>query len=94
MYIYRIQKYIGAYIASLNGLDALIITAGVGCGSDEIRKKIIEGLSTFNLQIDDNINNNRIDVEENLKISTPNSIPIWVIPTNEEYAIAKEVNIL
>jgi len=91
MYIYRIQKYIGAYVASLNGLDALVITAGVGCGSDVIRKRIVAGLSVFNLYIDDNINDNRIDVMENLKISTQSSIPIWIIPTNEELAIAKEI---
>jgi len=91
MYVYRIQKYIGSYIAALSGLDALIITAGVGCGSDEIRRRIVLPLSTFNLQVDDNINGGKINVTENLKISTGSSIPIWVIPTNEELAIAKEI---
>ena len=91
MYVYHIQKYIGSYIASLDGLDALIITAGVGCGSDEIRRRIISGLVTFNLHIDDNINNGKIDIMENTKISTVNSLPIWVIPTNEELAIAQEI---
>lgn len=91
MYLYRIQKYIGAYVAALDGLDAIIITAGVGCGSDIIRRRIFEGLRLFNLFVDDSINNNRIDVDENLKISTPASKPIWIIPTNEELQIAKEV---
>ena len=91
MYVYRIQKYIGAYIAALDGIDAIIMTAGVGCGSDVIRKRIFSGLKSFGLEVDDNINNNRINVAENLKISTKSSKPIWVIPTNEELQIAKEI---
>jgi acetate kinase len=94
MYVYRIQKYIGAYTASLNGFDALVITAGVGCGSDEIRRRIVSRLGAFNLFIDDNINNGKIDVMENLKISTASSKPIWVIPTNEELEIAEEINVI
>jgi len=91
MYIYRIQKYIGAYVAALNGVDAIIITAGVGCGSDVIRRRIISGLNCFGLEIDDGINNNQINVDVNLKISTKSSKPIWIIPTNEELQIAKEI---
>jgi acetate kinase len=91
MYVYRIQKYIGAYIAALDGVDAIIITAGVGCGSDEIRRRIFSGLKYFGLEVDDAVNNNKINVAENLKISTRASKPIWIIPTNEELQIAKEI---
>jgi acetate kinase len=91
MYIYRIQKYIASYIGVLNGLDAVIITAGVGAGSDVIRQRIFKDLSYFNLHIDDNINNGRINVAENLKISAFGSVPIYVIPTNEDLQIAREI---
>ena len=67
------------------------MTAGVGCGSDVIRRRIFSGLKSFGLEVDDSINNNRINVAENLKISTKSSESIWVIPTNEELQIAKEI---
>ncbi len=91
MYIYRIQKYIASYIGSLNGVDAVTITAGVGAGSDIIRKRIFEGLSYFNLRVDPKLNDGRINVAENLKISAFGSCPIWIIPTNEELEIARQI---
>lgn len=91
MYIYRIQKYISAYIGILNGVDAIVISGGVGAGSDIIRKRIFENLNYFNLIIDNNINDNKINVNYNLKISGFGSVPIWIIPTNEELQIAKEI---
>lgn len=91
MYLYRIQKYIGSYVAALNGLDGLIITAGVGAGSDIIRRRIFEPLSYFNLKVDPKLNDGKINVEEELKISAFGSVPIYIIPTNEELQIATEI---
>ncbi|MEI7578981.1 MAG: acetate/propionate family kinase [bacterium] len=91
MYVYRIQKYIGSYAAALNGVDGLIFTAGVGAGSDYIRSRIISGLEFLNLRIAPQLNQGKINVAENLKISTQDSAPIWVIPTNEELQIAREI---
>jgi acetate kinase len=91
MYIYRIQKYIGSYIAAMDGLDAVVITAGVGCGSDVIRKRIFEKLAYFNLRVADGINAGRINVAENLRINAFGTVPIWIIPTNEELQIAREI---
>ena len=91
MFVYRIKKYIGAYAAAMGDVDGLIFTAGIGAGSDVIRKRIITGLEIFNLSIDDSINTGRMNVETPLKISTADSKPIWVIPTDEEYQIAKEI---
>lgn len=91
MFIYRIKKYIGAYAAVMGAVDGLIFTAGIGAGSDLIRKRIISGLDVFNLHIDEAVNNGRINVEIPLKISTKESKPIWIIPTDEEYQIAKEI---
>ena len=91
MYIYRIQKYISAYIGLLNGVDAIIISAGVGAGSDVIRERIFKDLTYFNLIIDKEINTGKINVDYNLQISSFASVPIWIIPTNEELHIAKEI---
>jgi acetate kinase len=92
MYIYRIQRYIGMYSASLHGIDALVFSGGVGTGSDIIRQRICEGLEYLGIKIDNKLNDNQQNVKSNLKISTNNSIPIWIIPTNEELQIAREVS--
>ncbi len=91
MYVYRIQKYIGSYAAALNGLDAIVVTGGVGAGSDIIRKRLFTGLDYLGLNIDDTINKGKINVAVNLKISSVTSKPIWIIPTNEELQIARDL---
>lgn len=91
MYVYRIQKYIGAYFAVLKGLDALIITAGVGQGSDVIRSLICRDLLHLGIKLDERYNKGRINVSDILKISSSYSIPVWIIPTDEEKQIASEV---
>ena len=91
MFVYRIKKYIGAYAAAMGGVDGLIFTAGIGAGSDVIRKRIVAGLELFGLSINDELNNGQINVEIPLKISADDSKPIWIIPTDEEYQIAKEI---
>ena len=68
-----------------------MITAGVGCGSDVIRKRIFARLSYFNLRVDDKLNAGRINVAENLRINAFGTVPIWIIPTNEELQIAREI---
>ena len=86
MWTYTIQKYIGSYIAAMNGCDAIIFTAGIGENHVRARKWVCEGLSFFGINIDDEKNGNAHD---ETKISTEDSkIQVWVIPTNEELAIA------
>lgn len=92
MYVYRIKKYFGAFVAALGGIDAVAVTGGVGAGSDVIRKAIFSGFECYGLKLDDSINNGRINVAESLKISTAKSKPIWVIPANEELQIAREIS--
>jgi len=94
IFVYRVKKYIGAYIAAMNGVDGLIFTAGIGAGSDVIRRMIIDGLDFFDLKIDSGLNDGQINVEKPIKISTADSLPIWVIPTDEEYQIAKEISLM
>ena len=86
MWTYTIQKYIGSYIAAMNGCDAIIFTAGIGENHVRARKWVCEGLSYFGIEIDDERNN---CFGEERKISTDDSkIQVWVMPTNEELAIA------
>ena len=91
MYIYRIQKYIGFFAAALEGIDSVVFTGGIGAGSDVLRKRIMKNFLFLNFEVDDSINDEKINVSENLKISVEPSKPIWVIPTNEEMQILKEI---
>ena len=85
---YRVLKYIGAYVAAMNGVDCICFTAGVGENNGVIRKQICDSLSFLGIQIDDQENSKR---GEETIVSTPDSkVKVLVIPTNEELAIARE----
>ncbi|MCI8577137.1 MAG: acetate kinase [Lachnospiraceae bacterium] len=87
-FIYRVAKYIGAYTAAMNGVDAIAFTAGVGENDKSSRKAICEYLGYLGVKIDDAAN----DVRGKMTvISAPDSkVKIMLIPTNEELAIARE----
>ena len=87
-FVYRVAKYIGAYAAALNGVDAIAFTAGVGENDMKARKDICSYLGYLGVEIDDEANNCR---GKRQMISTPDSkVQVMVIPTNEELAIARE----
>ncbi len=86
---YKIKKYIGSYMAVLGRVDAIIFTAGIGENDDIVREKSLIGFEHFGAILDKESNKQR--AKEPLKISTNDSqTDIWVIPTNEELAIARE----
>ena len=87
-FIYRVAKYIGAYTAAMNGVDAIAFTAGVGENDKASRKAICEYLGYLGVKIDDAAN----DVRGKMTvISAPDSrVKVMLIPTNEELAIARE----
>ena len=86
--VYRVIKYIGAYYMALGGVDAIALTAGVGENNLELRAKIVEGLAAIGIKLDVGANAVRGDER---KISTDDSAAqVWVVPTNEELAIARE----
>ncbi|TKK72088.1 acetate kinase [Ilyomonas limi] len=89
MYAYRIQKYIGAYAAAMNGLDAIIFTAGVGENDSSMRRRICSNMDYLGISIDDERNNVRVNnmLEINKVDATTK---VLVIPTNEELEIAKQ----
>jgi acetate kinase len=89
MYAYRIKKYIGAYVAALNGLDAIVFTGGVGENDRMMRALCTSDLEYLGIQLDEEKNNLRL---KNLhEINTEDSrVKILVIPTNEELEIASQ----
>ena len=88
MYVDRIQKYIGQYLAVLNGADAIIFTAGVGENATLVREKVISGISWFGCDLDPEKNVFGVTGD----ISTDAAIlRVLVIPTDEELVIARDV---
>ncbi len=92
IFVNRIVKYVGQYIAEMGGVDALVFTAGIGENSSPIRKRIIDRLAYFGIQLDSVANEKR---GEETEISTKDSqVKALLIPTNEELMIARDVEAL
>ena len=88
MLYYGVEKYIGAYMVAMGGLDAIVFTAGIGENSIAARKAILESLSFLGVKVDEEANNCR---GEERCITAPDSkIKAFLIPTNEELAIARD----
>ena len=88
IFCYRVVKYIGAYAAAMNGVDAITFTAGLGENNKDIRKEICDYLGFLGIALDDEKNSVR---GEDIVVSALESkIKVCVIPTNEELAIARE----
>ncbi|CAL8972087.1 Acetate kinase [Tessaracoccus sp. O5.2] len=89
VYVHRLVFYIGAYMALLGGLDALVFTAGVGENAAHIRGPVVERLAGMGLTLDPAAN--EVRSREAREISTPDSaVKVLVIPTNEELAMARQ----
>ncbi len=85
---YNARKYIGSYMAAMNGCDAVVFTAGIGENGWESREEICSGLTALGIEID--VEKNKVRGER-LEISTPGSkVKVFVIPTNEELMIAQD----
>ncbi len=88
VFCYRVAKYIGSYVAAMNGVDAIAFTAGIGENSGTVRKMVLSYLGYLGITVDEEANQKR---GEDQVISTPDSkVKVAVIPTNEELAIARE----
>jgi acetate kinase len=89
VFCYRIRKYVGAYLAVLNGADAIIFTGGVGEHQPAIRFEVCRSLEALGIRLDEERNRAAVGVEA--EISAPGSpVQVWVIPTREELLIARE----
>lgn len=88
VFCYRVAKYVGSYAAAMNGVDAIAFTAGIGENDYHVRETICSYLGYLGVEIDKKANETR---GEEIEISTPDSkVRVYVIPTNEELAIARE----
>lgn len=86
---YRNRKYIGAYMAALGHVDAIVFTAGIGENDNIVRELSVKGLEPFGIIIDKEANNQRVK-KPTLLSARESRVQIWGIPTNEELAIARQ----
>ena len=91
MFAYQIKKYIGAYMAALGYVDALVFTAGVGENDDIVRLKVCENLAMLGVEIDGEKNKQKSSKPFCIH-AQQSRVQVWVIPTDEERRIAREVS--
>ena len=88
VFAYRVAKYVGAYVAAMNGVDNIVFTAGIGENDHGVREAVVGYLGYLGIELDEEANNTR---GQEIMISKPGSkVNVMVIPTNEELAIARE----
>lgn len=88
VFSYRVAKYVGSYVAAMNGVDAIVFTAGIGENTKDVRASVMSYLEYLGIGIDETANDTK---GQEITISTPESkVKAMVIPTNEELAIARE----
>ncbi|RKY74979.1 MAG: acetate kinase [Candidatus Latescibacterota bacterium] len=90
VFAYRVKKYIGAYVAVLGGLDALVFTAGIGENSYKMREMICEGLEVFGIALDHERNRRTVGRKEGDISREGSPVRVLVVPTDEELLIAKD----
>lgn len=88
VFSYRVAKYIGSYVAAMNGVDAITFTAGIGENTEFVRAMIMNYLGYLGIEIDKTAN--KVRGEEKLVSTADSKVKVCVIPTNEELAIARE----
>ena len=90
MFCYRAAKYIGSYLAAMNGADAIVFTGGIGENSAEVRRLICESLSWMGIEIDPKLNDSFTNGREGIISKGKARLKVYVIPTNEELLIARD----
>ncbi len=90
MFCSRAKKYIGAYIATMNGADAICFAGGIGENAPSIRRKILGGLDWLGIELDEARNALAVRGKEMIISSDRSRVPVYVIPTNEELILARD----
>ncbi|GAB1344910.1 acetate kinase [Gemmatimonas sp.] len=90
IFCYRARKYIGAYLASLGGADAVVFAGGVGENSAEIRARICDGLEWAGLKVNAEANASLVGGKEGRFSADDSTLEAWVVPTDEELLIARD----
>ena len=86
---YGIAKFVGGYVAAMNGVDAITFTAGVGENAPDLRKDICDYLGYLGVELDEEKNEN-VHGETTVISTSESKVKVIVLPTNEELAIARE----
>jgi acetate kinase len=89
MFVMRVKKYIGSYIAVLGGVDVIVFTGGIGENVEVVREKICNDMECFGIKIDKEINNG-VHGDEKIISTKDSKATVVVIPTDEEYMIASD----
>ena len=89
LFCYRVRKYIGSYLAAMNGADAIVFAGGIGENSPEIRARICQESEWLGITLDAAKNASVVGVEGRID-SGESRVPVWVIPTDEELLIARD----
>ena len=90
VFVYDVKKYIGSYVAAMNGIDCLVFTAGIGENTSVIRKAICEDMEFFGIKIDESKNAMKNDGTIHDISASDSRVKVLIIPTNEELVIARE----
>lgn len=88
---FQVKKYIGSYSAIMNGLDAIVFTAGMGENNPELRERVCRDMEFYGIDIDFELNAKTLRQPNIVELSTPKSkVKVYVLPTNEELMIARD----
>ena len=90
IFCYRVRKYVGSYLAAMNGADAVVFTGGIGENSAEVRARVCDGLQWLGLEIDAARNHEHAGGREGLISADGSRLAAYVIPTDEELLIARD----
>jgi acetate kinase len=90
IFCYRARKYIGSYLAAMNGAEAIVFTGGIGENSAEIRARICAGLAWLGVELDVDLNSKHGAGNDGRISTTTSRLSVFVIPTNEELLIARD----
>jgi acetate kinase len=90
IFCYRIRKYIGSYVAAMNGADAIVFSGGIGENSPAIRSRVCSELWWLNVGVDEAKNTELVKGREGIFSDEGSQVKLWTIPTNEELLIARD----
>ena len=90
IFCYRIRKYIGSYVAAMNGADAIVFSGGIGENSPLIRSRVCSELWWLNVGVDEAKNEELVKGREGVFSDEGSQAKLWTIPTNEELLIARD----
>lgn len=90
MFCHRVKKYIGAYLAEMNGADAICFAGGIGENSSTIRRKVLSEMEWLGVKLDEGRNQQAVRGKEMLISADDSRVPVFVIPTNEELILARD----